>query len=157
VLQDDTVVCRNFDRAVQMIAATHVDTVVCLFVAGASIQTARAMRSAMMSGKPYVPLHFREWLPVVAVLWPKHQAEHLLLWAATAKLPGMPRPVRSDDAVCGLWMRENRRLVVATVPSLVEHPDDVESTVGRRAMAGADRGRVAAHYIGDADPLAIRW
>jgi hypothetical protein len=68
----------------------------------------------------------------------------------------MPRhDVRSDDAVAGLWQRTFRERIIVTVPSLVEHPDDVESTVGLRARAGADAGRVALKWVGD--PSSIDW
>ena len=95
-------------------------------------------------------------MPVVAVLWPRNKAEHLLEWSKTAKLPGMPNP-RSDDAVAGSWQRFTKQKVLCCLPSLVEHPDDVDSHVRRQPGHGKDKGRVALFYIGDRDPLEIDW
>jgi hypothetical protein len=92
----------------------------------------------------------------VAVLWPAPLTRAFLDWSRTNKVPGMPRP-RSDDAVFGAWARMTRNSVLCTVPSLVQHPDDLQSTVGLRARNGNDKGRVAVSYIGDGDPLELDW
>lgn len=157
VIQDDAILCQNFTQAVEQIVIAQACNVICLFVPGAAGATTHAVMKASAAGIPFVPLAFREFMPVVATIWPVDKARSLMEWAETAKLPGMPRPVRSDDAVCGLWKRECRETVYCTVPSLVQHPDDVDSTIGKRAANGADKGRVAAFYIGDGDPLAIDW
>lgn len=158
VLQDDTVVCPNFALAVERIIASQPGAVVCLFFPGAAKATARAYQQAVASDQRYTRLSIRDFMPVVATIWPVQLAAGFLAWAATAQLPGMPRhTVRSDDAVAGMWHRVTRSTVLVTNPSLVEHPDDVESTVGLRAQAGKDRGRVAVRWIGDSDPLELDW
>ena len=157
VLQDDVVVCRNFAPAVEQIAQANPDTPVCLFLGGLPQRTGRnALRAAKM-GYSYCDVYFRDFCPVVAMLWPKHKAQEFMDWAGEApSLPGYLHP-RSDDAVVGRWMVATKQLIRATVPSLVEHEDMVPSLIGRPARFGKDRGRVARMFIGDADPLQIDW
>lgn len=157
VLQDDTIACRNFPPAVERIAAEWPDHVVCLFLGGAPRRTASLARRAQANGRSYCRLHPNDFVPVVATMWPVQKAESLLSWTCDnpARL-GHVDP-RSDDAVAGRWMRYNREQVVCTVPSLVQHPDDVPSTIGRKHRAGEDVNRVAALWIGADDPLALDW
>ncbi|GIV03724.1 MAG: hypothetical protein KatS3mg015_2554 [Fimbriimonadales bacterium] len=98
-----------------------------------------------------------DFIPVVAVLWPKEKARHFLEWAMTAKVPGYPNP-RSDDAVAGTWMRFTHQDVYVTYPSLVQHPDDVDPVKDghHRAGYGRDPSRVARAFC-NTDPLSIEW
>jgi hypothetical protein len=157
VVQDDVIVCRNFMPALEQVAAANPETVVCLFVPGSARQTVAVMAQRLRNRKPYAQVHHATFMPVVATLWPKGKAEAFLRWAHdNPKRLGHQNP-RSDDSVAGRWMRLTGQRVLATCPSLVEHPDDVPSSIGLRARAGDDKGRVAAFYIGDSDPLDIDW
>ena len=157
VLQDDTLVGKNFVEAVERIAAANPDAPVCLFCGGLPARTAHRVRQAI-GREPYVDLAPNDFMPVVAVLWPVQVAHAFLTWTIEnpKRLPRWP-VVRSDDAVAGRWLRFARQRVRVSVPSLVEHPDDVASTIGKPARAGKDRGRVAIHWIRDGDPLEIDW
>lgn len=99
-------------------------------------------------------------MPVVAVLWPRTKAEEFLDWLPE-KIPGLNAPWRSDDAVCGAWMKFTRQTVLATVPSLVEHPDDVLSvkwSAESRVPSGhMNKSNRAFWFIGEDDPLEIDW
>ena len=156
MLQDDVRLCRNFPPAVERIAQANPETPVCLFVGGLPRATARDLLQAGKQGKHYARVHITDFVPVVAMLWPVQKAAEFLEWALTAKLPGLPNP-RSDDAVVGGWARQTRETVLATFPSLVEHPDVVESLIGREHRAGQNKGRVALAWIGEGDPLQIPW
>lgn len=155
VLQDDAIPCRNLVAACAQIARPWP---VCLFLGGAPVRTAREAARALLRGGRYVDVHRGEWVPVIAVLWPVEVAARFLEWAdrPDVKLPGNPHP-RSDDAVVGKWARTQKERVVATVPSLVQHPDDEPSLIGRRARAGRSAWRVAFSWIGEEDPLALDW
>ena len=154
ILQDDTVPCRNLLAACEVIARP---VPVCLFVGGAPQRAARDARHAAQRGQRWIMLWPSEWVPVVAVLWPVEKAQALLEWAGSARLPGDPVP-RSDDAIVGRWARKNREDVIATVPSLVEHPDTEPSSLrSRKHRAGKNPWRVAAQWIGDRDPLEMEW
>ncbi len=155
VVQDDAIVCKNFPETVSRIMAARPDRVVSLFVGGLRNRTTRNFTAALGKNKRYEEVYFRDIHHVVAVLWPISAAKTFLDWTKTHAVPGMPNP-RSDDAVFGAWSRLTKNRVLCTVPNLVQHPDDVKSTVGLRAKAGADRGRTAIHFI-DGDPLELDW
>lgn len=156
IIQDDAIVCDDFPLALEQVVAARPENPICLFMHGGRILRTEpfAMR-ARAARKRFVPLYFRDLCPVVAMVWPKEHAEHLLEWSKTAKLPGMPRPVMSDDAVVGLWAREARVQVLITLPSLVQHPDDVPSTIGKTHMHGKNKGRVAWWF--DANAIEYDW
>lgn len=155
VIQDDTQPSKNFARALKSIAKANPDTPVCLFLSrlprDASIEAERAMRQ----NRRYVQLTLRSFMPVVAVLWPVAKAVEFREWANENKLPGVHGEARSDDAVGGRWKMVTRQAIKACVPSIVEHPDEAVSTIGRRAAWGQDKGRVACFIAEDA--AAYDW
>lgn len=157
VIQDDGVACRNLVPALHRIAESRPDDVVCLFLGGQPRRTAAQARKLQMNGHAYVDVHGADFVPVVATMWPSHVARSFLEWCDANPLRLGHRDPRSDDAVAGRWMRYTRHKIVCTIPSLVQHPDDMPSTIGKRAGAGADRNRVALFWIGDNDPLEIQW
>lgn len=157
ILQDDTVACRNLAPALELIAAANPDTVVELFM---SMQPKRTHnRASLHYGRGrYVDVHLADLVHVVALLWPVGKAREFLAWVDES--PGRLRGERfqSDDATVTRWMQLTKQRIRATVPSIVQHPDDVPSIVnGHRVRHGADRGRTAGYWIGDADPLELDW
>ena len=151
VLQDDSVPCENFAPACLQVAAAQPDHPVCLFLARlpreASAKAERAV--ARNPTQRYVQLSWRNFMPVVAVLWPRAKAVEFAEWASVhPQLPGQREP-RSDDAMAGMWKMRERQTVLATVPSLVQHPDTNPSLIGRRAQWGKDRNRVALFMAED--------
>lgn len=157
VIQDDAVACRNLVPALHQIAEARPDDVVCLFLGGLPRRTAVRARDLHGKGHRFVEVHGADFVPVVATMWPTEVAQSFLQWCDDNPAKLGHRDPRSDDAVAGRWMRYTRHRVVCTIPSLVQHPDDVPSTIGKRASAGADRNRVALLWIGDDDPLDIQW
>jgi hypothetical protein len=160
IIQDDTVVCVNFTKAVEVIAA-QTQVPVCLFVSGAKTKTLKQYRQAVRSGVRYAKVWFQDYCPVVATLWPLAKVTEFLEWYATdPKLPGVRKPYRSDDAVVGSWMKFTRQTVLATVPSLVEHPDDtlsVKWNESRVPSGTGNKARTAFQYIAEGDPLSLDW
>ena len=154
ILQDDVRVCHNFTPALERIAQAKPDNPIVLFLGGLPRRTAMDALRATKRHERYVKMFIRDFVPVVAVLWPREKALHFLEWSKTAKLPGYSRP-RSDDAIAGRWMLATRQTIYATLPSLVEHLDEVPSTIGKRAAYGRDRGRVALQFIGEQNPLEL--
>lgn len=157
VLQDDTVPCINFELALERVVAARPDAVISLFVAGLNNVTRKDYWKAMKFQRHWVEINFRDIHHVCALVWPVDRARDFLAWAEVAKIPGHSRIPRSDDAIVGAWAKQKRIGVIATVPSLVQHPDDVPSTIGRKHYNGMERGRTAIHWIGDGDPLGIDW
>lgn len=157
ILQDDAEPAANFAAAVQQIADVNPDTPVCLFLARLPRDASSQAERAMKQDRRYVTLSWRSFLPIVAVLWPLAKAVEFRDWADehADRLPGIRGEPRSDDAVAGRWKMVTRQTVRACVPSIVEHPDMVPSTIGRRAQWGQDRNRCAAFLADDA--LAFDW
>lgn len=157
ILQDDTIACRNFAPALERIVASRPDDVVCLYLSGPPARTAVKATYALGRGERYVPLVANDYVPVVATMYPVDLAASFLEWTEQnpKRLRGTTR--KSDDAIATRWHRFCKPSVICTVPSLVQHPDDMESTIGKRHYDGRDRGRVARHFIGDDDPLDLDW
>jgi hypothetical protein len=156
IIQDDTIPCHNLPRAVEKVAEAIPDHPVCLYLGMLPPQKGPALQAGK-EGKCFVELVPRSFLPVVAVLWPKDKAEHFLHWSAThsslVKGNGQRIQHRSDDAMGGQWMRTQRQRVFATIPSLVQHPDDVVSTIALRPA-----GRTALFWHPPPwDPLTVDW
>ena len=152
IVQDDVVPAPNFAEALGHIAAANPDIPVCLFLARLPREASVKAGHAMKQRRRYIDLSWRSFLPVVAVLWPVHKALEFRDWADTnPRFPGVGggQP-RSDDAMGGRWKMVTRQTVRATVPSIVQHPDEEPSLIGRRAMWGKDAGRVAFLLAEDA-------
>lgn len=144
----------NTGPAVEQIAASNPEIPVCLFLARLPRRTSQKATLALKHGQRYSPVFWRDFVPVVAVLWPVHKAREFMAWAENASLPGNPNP-RSDDAVVGRWMAMTRQEIRVTCPSIVEHPDMEPSLIGRKPAWGRDSGRVALHLAQDA--LDYQW
>jgi hypothetical protein len=156
IVQDDAVACRNLPAVLERIAEAHPDTPVCLFLPMVSA-TRRDAQMAGARGEHYVDIVPRGFLPVVAVLWPMKQAMDFLEWSVSPpqlrRRNGQMIEQRSDDAMGYLWMRTRRTRCVATIPCLVQHPDDVPSTIAKK-----NSGRTALFWHGgDWDPLTLDW
>ena len=148
ILQDDTVPCLGFRETVLRAIAEKPDSVISLFVGGLGNRTRRDFLAAVHTGNRWCPIYFRDIHHVVATVWPAAVAADFLAWAETARIPGKP-PVRSDDMVVGYWARTTKHTVWATVPSLVQHPDDVPSLIRPRVAGRGDRGRTAIAWLED--------
>lgn len=146
-------VCRNFALALERIIQSKPDHLVSLFLARLPKEAAPDAARAMKAGHRYIRLRARAFVPVVALCWPVHETADFLEFTRTARLATK----RSDDAAVWQWMARRRKTVWVALPSLVEHPDMVPSTIGRRAHWGEDSGRVALFPIGDQDPLEFQW
>lgn len=126
---------------------------VAFWVGGLPADACAAMTAAHRDGRRWVDLSPWQWFPCVAVAWPTGTVARLLEW-----LPGAQRFVtRADDAVTARFLQSEGIWPLATVPSLVEHPDVVLSVIGRRAWAGRDKGRVACVPAGGQDLSTIVW
>lgn len=156
IVQDDAIVCHNLLPALERIAEMVPDLPICLFLPMVSA-TRRSAVEAAKRGETFVEILPRGFMPVVAVLWPKEKALHFLDWSARTpalvKGNGQRIEHRSDDAMGYLWMKTQRQRALATIPCLVQHPDDVPSTIARRPG-----GRTALFWHEPPwDPLSVDW
>lgn len=162
IVQDDVLVCDYFLEAVDAARAAKPDRVLIFFVAGHPLQHRRTVTYALERSLPWAELDLSTWIPVVSVLWPARLIPRILAW--TAEQFGsrrFPPAFTADDEICGQFLRAIVEPPLATVPSLVEHPDTAPSLVhgARRNADGRDPGRRAAYWIGDdgCDPRGIDW
>jgi hypothetical protein len=130
VLQDDAETCDLFTEHALLALEARPENIVSFFVPNTLRSGAKAFWQACDRGEAWCVLDWREWVPVVALAWPVEMIPGFLGWCDRAGFTGDRR--RADDAIVGRYVREARTQVLATVPSLVEHPDDVESTIGMK-------------------------
>jgi hypothetical protein len=158
VIQDDTLVSCNFLPALELIAAANPNTPVCLFFSKVPKRTYHL--ALLRHGKSrYVSTHGQDLVHVVGILWPVSKAREFTDW-----IEENPKRIRgdqlstSDDANVTRWMRLTSQVIRCTIPSIVQHPDDVPSIVNQsKVRGGSDSGRTAAFWIGDGDPLELDW
>lgn len=146
IIQDDAIPVPGFAEALPMIAASHPDRPVCLWMS--AIPANAAMRARRAWGKQrYVPLGPSPFVPLVAVLWPRAAAVRFREWAGTAR--GL---TRADDGNAARWVRQTRTEFMVCVPSIVEHDDFTPTVKGgsRKESRGRARDRVALLLADDA-------
>jgi hypothetical protein len=154
-IQDDALVCRSFRGAVEAAVEAQPGRVLVFFVGTEPKPYRDRVLRACDRDLPWAELPvfgYVHWLPTVCTCWPAAMIPELLDWVDAQ---GWPDKFFADDERTGRFMRDTGRQPLASVPSLVEHPDDTPSLVGKRT------GRHAACWIGDCDecddPLAIDW
>lgn len=139
VVQDDAWPVDGFEEKMLDALATHPDELVCLFVPGSGSHR-RQMLAAAARGQSFTRLA-TTWIPAVALSWPVSRAREFVEFADGR---WDVEKVGGDDARIGSFCARRRARPWAVVPSIVEHPDVVESLIGKRNSAGRNRARVAA-------------
>lgn len=153
VVQDDALPCALFASTVALAVAARPGRVIVLCVCGQPHEAAHDVLTARDRGEPFVDLERTRWLPTIAVVWPVEVIPRVLEFAASA---GWPADFLADDEVLGRALLGLGLVAVATVPSLVDHPDVVPSVIGRHpAAAGGRPERVAAYFL--EDPSGVDW
>jgi hypothetical protein len=160
IVQDDVILCDYFVEAVEAAALARPDRVLVFFVAGSPPTHVASMRHARARGWTWTELDGRHttWCPVVAAAWPVPLVAPMLQWVDEQRYPPA---FTADDEIAGRFLRAAGIQALASVPSLVEHPDTVTSLAsgGRKNWGGLDPGRIAAMWIGDegCDPRGLDW
>lgn len=103
---------------------------------------------ACTEGKAWCHLMPQEWVPVVAVVWPYRLIKPFEEWAVSGGYEGK---LKADDALVGRFARDIGEPVLATVPSLVDHEDEVESLIGLRTRSPRQAMCFAGHHAGQID------
>lgn len=156
ILQDDAHVCRDFSLAARHAIHARPDAVVVFCVLGAPHRWRSKVIHANGHWAELDVATYPNWIPVVAVSWPTPLLARALSWVDEQN---WPVGFTSDDEIVGRICGALGFPVWATVPSLVDHPDLVQSSVGRRsAMGGKNAYRVAPCFIDDGcDATSIDW
>ena len=154
IIQDDAEACPGFLKHARLALAARPDRIVVFHVSGAPATSSRRVLIAGEHDDSWAELDRNTWCPVVATCWPQFEIGPLLRFVEDKHYAPS---YYGDDYRVGQFLRETHRSALATVPSLVEHPDLVPSLIGTKAMGGVNPGRVACCYIGDCDPASIDW
>ena len=149
VLQDDAETCPGFLTAALSAIAARPDRMLAFFVPNTLRRGSRLLMEACQRDEAFCELFLNEWVPVVALCWPRGIVDEFIAWANRHGYTEAHH--RADDAIVGTFCRERGVATVATVPSLVEHPDDEPSLTGN-----STRIRRARCYVGDGAHL-INW
>lgn len=155
VIQDDAEPCRSFAACVELAVAAEPDRLLVLCVCGQPRELAREIERARSRRLNWAELRAPRWIPAIALVWPAALIPRALDWIDQQR---WPHDFVADDEILMRTMVGLGEVALATVPSLVQHPDEAVSIVKRhRHRAGANLGRVAACFDPDPDPLALRF
>lgn len=143
VIQDDVLLCGSFTERLEAAIEERPDALLPLFMPGTSPHSGQVIR-ARQRGESWAMV-IPSWIPTVALVWPVARAAEFLA-VEEEKVSTSLRPRIGDDGPVGKWAQRSRVQVWAPVPSLVEHPDVAPSLIGRKALAGRNRARVAAWF-----------
>lgn len=158
VLQDDAIVCPGFLPAAHAAIAARPNRMIAFYVGGNARPVASDVRAAARRRAPWVELRNMTWCPAVALAWPAPLIGECLAFVDAQVSWPLSFTMRGcDDEIIGRFLGHAGVTAIATVPSLVDHPDDVPSLIRKRHRGGRDPGRVAACWIGDCDPASIDW
>jgi len=146
VLQDDAAVCHGFIDVFHAAVRARSDRVLVFFVSGMPVEHSRAVLEACARDEPWAVIDTARWCSAVATCWPVRHVHPMLRFVDAQR---WPETFTADDEIIGRYLRHAGERPLASVPSLVQHPDMVPSLVGRKDRQGQDPGRVAACF---ADP-----
>lgn len=152
VVQDDVTLADGFADRLPAIADQHPNQLTLLFVSGAPSGWQREVAAAARQGRRWATCATPpRWTPAVANVWPAALAHAFVGWA-DMWIDRRGKHQVGDDPVIGEWVRATGVPVVATVPSVVQHPDDQPSVVNPRVRgaAGRNRQRIACVFTGTA-------
>lgn len=152
VIQDDALPCVGFYQAAAAAISARPTAAVAFCVTPQARVTSHEMTIALKARQSWARWSPRDFWPLVCSSYPTAMAEEMQLWVDERKPDS-----RNDDSVTADFLRARRYEAWVTVPSLVQHGDDVPSLIGRKHMSGLNPGRLAKWWIGDGDPRAISW
>jgi hypothetical protein len=158
IVQDDAIPCRGFRARAEAAIAEHPHELVALFVPGRTLLR-RLMVDEHRRGGRWVQLpQTLNWTPTVALAWPVDLARDFVPFGEQVIADRAARGMgtHADDPYVGQWRKRLKLPVWATVPCLVQHPDETQSLYRPtlRPRAGANRSRVAALFVDEHEAAA---
>jgi hypothetical protein len=141
VLQDDVRACDGFLDLARDAVTSHPDDLVTFYVGRYPGSAARAVIAGLDTRKPYVDIGLDSWTPCLALAMPTAFALDL---ASHTDRHHYPPAMCADDGIVSLWRQDRGHTRCwATMPSLVDHDNDVPSIMGTEP--GRMRCAVIAH------------
>lgn len=139
MLQDDCWPCWDFTARAEQAVLERQNDLIAFFVPNIGGGGGRRVLQAARQGERWVQLGLGGWVPVVALAWPVEKALQFLNYLESGFLGA---PSRADDDLVTRYCRKARVSVWATVPSFVDHDDEVPSLLGKKSASW----RVAALF-----------
>lgn len=146
-VQDDALVIQDFLIHARRALTAKPDRVTAFFFSTALTVTYRDALVASGWGASWVRIHPSSWVPCVALAIPTALCPSLVTFDDGS------RPCADDDVI-GRWCRSLGLPAYVTIPSIVQHDDDVRSLMRDERATGS---RTAAMWIGDRNPYEIDW
>jgi hypothetical protein len=151
VIQDDAVVCVDFMAGLPRAIAAYPHRLICLCVTQHAGINAEAVRIASHRGKAWTDMSpLVPWIPAIALVWPAWMADDFAHWTPPPLPIALPR--ESDATIIASYCQHRDIVPLATVPSMVEHPDDMPSLLAGELGSG----RQAEVYTG-ASAVFANW
>jgi len=151
VVQDDAQPHPEFRARAERALRERQEPLVAFFVPGMGLH-GRHLKQAAKEQRDWIELpRAANWVPTVALAWPRELAEAFVPFAEehVARRAARRMHTMGDDPVVGSFARAHGLTVWATVPCLVEHPDTVPSLIRGRNYEGTNPARRAAVYRAD--------
>ena len=157
IVQEDTDPHPQFPQAAPAAVAAHPSRLIAFFVPGSLQQHCWSMLAACRRDEPWAVLPNDRWCQTVALCWPVALIQPIFDFVDRQNWD--LRRFYADDEIVGRYLHDSGDRALATVPSLVEHPDLVPSILSsRRPMGGDDPSRVAfCPPPEDCDVASIDW
>jgi hypothetical protein len=153
IVQDDIDPCPHFLVAARAAVRAQPDDLLLFYVGGNASQHASSMYRAAALGHQWARLSHQQFVPVVAACWPARLVCPAVCWVSEQP---WPTEFIADDEIIGHFCRAHDVFPLATVPSLVEHRNELPSLMQTRHLD--DPGRRAACLIGPGcDARKIDW
>lgn len=155
ILQDDCIPVPGFAAAAEQVRARKPDALLAFCLQGMIHSTTRtAFYRALEQGERLLRITPYNWVPAMALGWTPELARRALEWDAQAHLK-LRESYNADDARLFYFTRWAEVEVWATVPSVVDHPDDVPAVKNGSAGRGKRAWRTLLLLEGDASE--VEW
>jgi hypothetical protein len=151
IIQDDAIPSPGFPLAAPRALDAQPESIVAFFLAQMPARTVRLAQQARRDRQHWTAIHPYDFVPVVATAYPRDEVARILRWASV----NVARSQVGDDGIIGRYVRQHKGTALVTVPSIVEHPDDVPSTLRHRSPRHMKR--TASVFDPDLDASTIVW
>lgn len=134
ILQDDCIPVTGFEVAAERVRAARPGALLAFCLQGMIHHVTRsAFWRAVERGQRLLEIRPSNWVPAMALGWTPELAQQALDWDANQHT--LRANYTADDGRLYYFTRQRKVPVWATVPCLVDHPDDVPS------VANTGRGK----------------
>ena len=157
ILQDDCIPVPGFAETADKVRAALPGALIAFCLQGMIHSTTRtAFYQALAQGKRLLRIHPRNWVPAMALGWTPELAALALQWDADVGQKRFRDSYSADDARLFYFARWAEVELWATIPSLVDHPDDVPAVKEGSSGKGKRQYRTLELLQGDAREI-IDW